>query len=186
MNKFESIENLKSIGFTGFKSIAYYRSNLREIPTQPGIYIVFAVDTNQEFLEVGSGGFFKGKDPNVEIEKLKNNWVDKAHVLYIGQVSRGKSDRNLLIRIDEFLCFGNQCPVAHSGGKYIWQLKNHKKLLLCFCPMPDIDPKCVEAELLYEFKKEYNKLPFANNRVEPRNSEMYFYNNVFSMLENRI
>ena len=39
------------------------------------------------FLPVGTGGLFKGEDPNVSIAELQNNWVEGTPVVYIGKAT---------------------------------------------------------------------------------------------------
>ena len=45
-----------------------------------------------EFLAVGSGGHFKGKDPNISLADLKSNWVDNTKVVYIGKATSYSND----------------------------------------------------------------------------------------------
>lgn len=44
------------------------------VPQKPGVYFVLRLcETEPKFLEIGTGGFFKQKNPNVSIENLKIN-----------------------------------------------------------------------------------------------------------------
>ena len=88
-----------------------------------------------EFLSRGTGGFFKGKDPNVSITELGTNWVKNTCVVYIG-----KAGTTLRKRLNQYLKFGNGQNIGHWGGRYIWQIKNSGNLLLCWKPTPDEDP----------------------------------------------
>lgn len=71
-----------------------------------------------EFLSHGTGGFFKGKDPNVSITELETNWVENTCVVYIG-----KAGTTLQKRLNQYLKFGNGQNIGHWGGRYIWQIK---------------------------------------------------------------
>lgn len=41
--------------------------------------------SSPEFLEVGTGGHFKGKDPNVALLVLEQNWVHNTEIMYFGK-----------------------------------------------------------------------------------------------------
>ena len=70
----EIIENLKQNGFEGFKTIGELKENQKGIPEEQGVYVVlYSQPQEPSFLEKGTGGFFKDKNPNVEISELKAN-----------------------------------------------------------------------------------------------------------------
>ena len=108
-----------------------------------------------DFLARGSGGYFKGKDPNVPLSELCANWVEGAKVLYIGKA------KSLRKRISQYLRFGDGKPVGHWGGRYIWQLTDAQKLIFCWMPV-DGDPDAVETEMICRFREHYGSRPFAN------------------------
>ncbi len=59
---------LRQNGFEGFVSIANLKANPNQIPQKQGVYVVmFPFDKEPNFLQTGTGGFFKDKDPNVTI-----------------------------------------------------------------------------------------------------------------------
>jgi hypothetical protein len=60
--------------------------------------------------------------------------------------------------------FGRERQVGHWGGRYIWQLANHRDLIICWKPLSNEDPCDVEKRLLNEFKNAFGRLPFANLR----------------------
>ncbi|MDD1772975.1 MAG: hypothetical protein LUQ09_08665 [Methanomassiliicoccales archaeon] len=124
-----------------------------------GVYMVLYTGKERpEFLEVGTGGHFKERDPNVPIHALGSTWVDGAMVVYIG-----KTGSSLKGRIRAYMRFGQGKRVSHWGGRYIWQMVGSRELLVCWRPIPgSTDPRSVEASLLKEFEKQYGKLPFAN------------------------
>lgn len=138
-------------------------------PFKRGIYLVlYLCDEPPVYIKKGVGGFFKKKDSNVSVDILQSNWVDNTIVLNIAQaggIRAGKwSKETLNDRISTYMKFGQGKKVGHQGGRYIWQIKNYKDLVVCWKPMPNKkkDPKKVEGELIADFKKIYGKRPFAN------------------------
>jgi len=166
---FKRVDCLKEKGFEGFKTIEELFSDYSGIPKVKGVYVVLRDDSKEpEFVQKGVGGFLKGKDPNVPIERLKAKWVNKTVVLYIGKAGSASSIRpssqNLQRRLRLYLKFGQGLPVAHYGGRYIWQLKDYKNLIVCWKTLfkSQSDPRGYEKELLDKFFSSYGKLPFAN------------------------
>lgn len=123
--------------------------------------MVLNMEPNVEFINPGVGGFFKGKDPNVDIPQLKDKYVDST-VVYIGKAGSSSSKATLFSRLGQYLGFGQTKNIGHYGGRYIWQLKNHEDLLFCWKPLNEEEPIVLEKELLSLFKEEFGKLPFAN------------------------
>ncbi|MDE0303298.1 MAG: hypothetical protein OXI87_00215 [Albidovulum sp.] len=161
-----SVASLRSQGFDGFVTVAdLRRGNRNNIPAAPGVYLVLRdCASHPEFLEVGTGGHFKNKDPNVPMSKLKNEWVEGALTVYVGQ-SGSKSKGTLKKRIDELIRFGQGHPVGHRGGRFIWQLRGADRLLLCWKQIADGDPKEFKKELIEAFKSAHGgRRPFANLR----------------------
>lgn len=151
------IEELNDAGFTGFISVSELREGgLKMIPDFSGVYMVLRVsDVAPKFLATGSGGRFKGKDPNVPVEELKANWVEETPVLYIGKAT------SLRKRISQYLRFGQGKPVGHWGGRYIWQLADATQLLFCWMPV-DGNADAVETDMICSFRERYGSRPFAN------------------------
>ena len=167
--KFNSIDELKSNGFLGFARLAELFLSCSCVPTERGNYLVLYLgDSCPEFVSEGVGGFFKGKNPNFPIQELESNWVDKTIVLNIAQAGgiRGGiwSCQTLNDRISTYMKFGQGRNIGHKGGRYIWQIRNYKDLVLCWRSLPNRiqDPKMVERDLIKGFKKIYGKRPFAN------------------------
>ncbi len=161
-NSLTSVAGLRGQGFDGLVTIAdLCRGNRDRIPAMPGVYLVLRdCASYPEFLKVGTGGHFKGKDPNVPIARLKDEWVEGAVIVYVGQ-----SGRTLKKRIDELIRFGQGDPVGHRGGRLIWQLPGADRLLVCWKEIADDDPKQFENALIEAFKSAYgNRRPFANLR----------------------
>lgn len=154
----KEIEKLKESGFKGFKSVAQLRMSLEDIPQEKGVYVVIRdTDDAPDFVKVGTGGRHKGRNPNVEIEQLETNWVGGTSIVYIGQ-----TERNLKKRLRELIKFGQGQPVAHWGGRLLWQLRDAENLKVAWKELPDQNPKEVERNMLTDFESIYFKLPFAN------------------------
>lgn len=166
--QFKAIDDLRQIGFEGFVPISDLWKDHSVIPNVKGVYMVVrTVNNAPEFLTEGTGGFFKGKDPNVSLDVLRANWVNDTCIIYIGQaggIKNGKQPQSTLrSRLKEYLRFGQGKPVGHQGGCYIWQLKDAANLLFCWMPLLEDDPRTVELSFISSFKKCYGgHRPFAN------------------------
>ncbi len=159
---FNSVESLKNEGFSGFSRMRKYLSDHTLIPSTRGVYMVlYTPKTPPQFLEKGSGGFFKGKDPNVSIAELENNWVDETIVVYIGKAGKEGSSATLKSRLAQYFQFGQGKDVGHWGGRFIWQLKYSPDLVVCWKVLSS-KPREYEAELIQEFVSIYGVRPFAN------------------------
>ena len=151
------VNALKMDVFNGFVRVFNLRGDaLKDIPDVPGVYMVLRDSVERpDFLVRGSGGYFKGKDPNVPLSELCANWVEGANVLYIGKA------KSLRKRISQYLRFGDGKPVGHWGGRYIWQLADAQELIFCWMPVIG-DADAVETEMICRFREHYGSRPFAN------------------------
>lgn len=160
---FSNIDSLKQGGFLGFKTKAELFIDSSCIPKTSGIYIVLFLGKDEpSFLEVGCGGFFNGRNPNVSISELRSKWVFSTPVIYIGKAGGQNSKATLNSRLKQYFAFGQGKPVGHYGGRYIWQLENSKELVVCWKATPDKDPREIEAGLISQFVTEFGKRAFAN------------------------
>lgn len=159
---FNEIEQIKKFGFTGFKKMGELFINSSSIPKTKGVYLILNTERKSDFLTVGTGGYFKGKNPNVSIPELKSNWVDNTIVVYIGKAGKEGSSATLQSRLRQYFSFGQGKNVGHWGGRLIWQLKNSKDLVVCWKTLPNDDPRTFEADLIQQFILQYSKRPFAN------------------------
>jgi hypothetical protein len=153
---FNDIDEIKKAGFIGFKKMSELFLDSSMLPDNNGVYLVLNIDNRPgEFLTVGSGGHFKGKDPNISLADLKSNWVDNTKVVYIGKATSLRS------RLRQYFSFGQGKNIGHYGGRLIWQIRYSKDLIVCWKSLTT-DPREFEADLIQQFVKTYGCRPFAN------------------------
>ena len=163
MVDFDNIDSIKNSGFLGFKKVKELFLNDSSIPEKMGVYMILYIGQQPpEFLKVGTGGHFKGKNPNVPIAVLDENWVENTCVIYIGKAGGVDSRATLRSRLRQYFRFGSGENVGHYGGRLIWQLKNSRDLIVCWKPLQKENPRSAEYELITQFVLEYKKRPFAN------------------------
>lgn len=152
--------DLEDAGFVGWLSWAQVRAgHLVPVPASPAAYVIYRVSgTDPEFLPANPAGRFKGKDPTVSLEALKQNWVPGTPVVYIGKANSANR------RLSQFARFGGGEPVGHWGGRYIWQLADSEDLLIAWHPVIwNETARDYEKRLLAEFAELHNgSRPFAN------------------------
>ncbi len=134
------------------------------------MYAVVRISTlHPVFLPTSTGGHFKGCQPSVSVELLRDAWVPGVQTLYLGKAAVGRTGRRgLRKRLDEYRRYGQGQPIGHQGGRYIWQLADAAHLLVAWLPTPDDDPGEIEAKLIAEFKRVAGTRPFANRNVGRR------------------
>jgi hypothetical protein len=167
MNIFDDIGSLKKAGFQGFCSICVLRETRLEcVPDKAGVYIIVR-DSDQPvtFLRKSPAGHFKGQDPTVRIKELRAEWVEGTVTLYIGKAGGPGQNATIRKRIGAYIKFGSGKPVAHQGGRLIWQLERSESFLICWKETPMDDPRDIEKGLIEQFKRTHGgQRPFANLR----------------------
>lgn len=159
---FKEVELIKKAGFQGFKSMKELFIDSSDIPKMRGVYLILCPIKKVEFLQVGTGGHFKGRNPNISISELQENWVEDTVVVYIGKAGKEGSKATLYSRLRQYFGFGQGKNIGHWGGRLIWQLQNSTELVVCWKALPNDDPRAEEAKLIQKFLAEYSKRPFAN------------------------
>jgi len=158
-------EFFQAQGFEGFKNMGELMDGAStQIPAQKGVYVVLRERVSApKFLPKGTGGFFKGKNPNVSIAELEANWVEDTPVVNIGKAGGVGSSATLQKRLGQYLRFGQGANVGHWGGRYIWQLSDSRDLIVCWKTLYSDDPRDVERQMIEDFKAIHaGKRPFAN------------------------
>ena len=160
---YTTVELIKNAGFSGFYPIAQLWDNHNVIPVTKGIYVIVQpAGTVPIFLEKGSGGFFKQRDPNAPVTELAGRWIPDCKIIYVGKAGGSSSQATLRSRLKQYLDFGKGKPVGHWGGRLIWQLKHHPELMVAWKSLPNGDPREEERRLNESIREYYGKLPFAN------------------------
>jgi hypothetical protein len=159
---FTSIDSIKKAGFVGFKTMQDLFIDSSMLPATKGVYLILNLGKTPSYLQTGTGGHFKGKDPNVSIEELKKNWVDKTIVIYIGKAGSDSSRATLKSRLKQYFGFGQGKNIGHWGGRLIWQLSSSNNLVVCWKPLPNADPRAFEEKLIKDFVIQFENRPFAN------------------------
>ena len=161
-----SIEGLQALGFEGFATVTdLARSNCLEVPVARGVYVVVREPADPpRFMPGSAAGTFRGQKPHVKVEVLEKKWVPGAIVLYVGQAGGTGVRGQLQQRIKRRIRFGSGKSVAAWGGRYVWQLADHRSHRFGWKECED--PLGWERRLLDTFKRHYGALPFANLKEE--------------------
>jgi antitoxin component HigA of HigAB toxin-antitoxin module len=150
-------------GFEGFLPLETVRSSLLQIPADFGIYaIVWPDRTVPEFIEKSRAGRFKDSDPSYSLDVLRKKWVPTATVLYVGKAGP-TAGRTLRKRILELVRFGSGDPVAHRGGRALWQVEGIWRAQIAWKAAAQ-DPLGAEQAMLAKFERAFGRLPYANFR----------------------
>lgn len=162
---FEHIGRLNEFGFVGGIRIADLQVSCRNLPQERGVYLVTRKNKHPAtFVKSSTGGHFKKRDPSVPDPVLKERWLARPRVIYIGKAGGNAKRSTIQDRLNWFMQFGLGRRCAHWGGRYIWQLADAKDLVVYWKTTPRADPRQVEKALLREFIQKYGRLPFANLR----------------------
>lgn len=160
---FNSIDDIKKAGFVGFQTMKELFVDSSQLPLVKGVYLVLNLDKKvPSFLQVGSGGHFKGKNPNISVQQLQSNWIDKTLVVYIGKAGSDSSSATLKSRLKQYFGFGKGKNIGHWGGRLIWQIAASNNLMVCWKTLPNEDPRTFEGQLIRDFVTQFSNRPFAN------------------------
>ena len=124
----EERKRLIDAGFEGFVVVKRLMADMSVVPNVPGVYALLRESSSAPtFLEKGTGGFHKDKDPNVGIAKLESSWVEDSSIMYFGKAGGAGNKATLRERLGDYMKFGQGRPVGHKGGRYVWQLADAKE-----------------------------------------------------------
>lgn len=146
---------LEASGFSGFEPVSTLQRSVASVPRGPGVYAVLAPTTTPpRFLRANPGGRFKGRDPTVPVATLRGRWHEGTPVVYFGKADSLRSRIKLLVR------FAAGEPVAHWGGRYLWQVAASRSFQVAWREHPE--PRSLERDLLSDFVTHFGALPFGN------------------------
>lgn len=158
---------LEEAGFGGFVTFEGLRS--RGAWKKPGVYVVLrSAMTAPAFLAASNAG--KTKDFTERIERLSENWIPGAEVIYIGLATHGARRDGIHRRLNQFRRTGTGAADNHGGGVWIFQLADADDLLVCWRPAEDESDAYVAAlehHLIADFaaRAEHGRWPFANRKA---------------------
>jgi hypothetical protein len=163
---FDSIEAVRAENFLGFLKVRELKdTKCGAVPDAAGVYLVLRDPSlRPTFIATSKGGHFKGRRPEVSVQELEDNWVERAAIIYIGKAGGGDSRSTLKRRIGAYMRFGSGRPVGHWGGRFIWQLADCDDLIVCWQVTDGIEPEARERDLIRAFSGAYGRRPFANLR----------------------
>lgn len=160
---------LTAAGFDGWRTWPQLRAaGYQDIPSLPGVYVVVRpAAAAPAWTHPGTGGYFKGRNPTVPADRLDAEWVPGARTIYIGKAAArkaGGANDGLRKRLGEYGRFGAGEPIAHWGGRFIWQLAEADRLLVAWHTLTwNETARDYEKRLLARFGELHDgRRPFAN------------------------
>jgi hypothetical protein len=130
---FATIDDIRHAGFVGEVIVSALQvSGCREVPDEPGVYLVLRPDARApDFLHEGTGGRSKGKDPNVKVARLRTKWVEGTVVLNIGKAGGPDIAETLRGRLNKYMRFGQR---KNSGTRAEDTSGGYATRAICSCP----------------------------------------------------
>jgi len=151
---------LREYGFRGFLTVDNLMTKgCSRLPPEAGVYMMLNSGREKAFLDESVGGAHHktGESATVPVSELEKKWVDNTIVVYIGQTN------SIRARTETRLKFANGKPVRAWGGRYMWQLKNHRELKICYLKCSEQASATLERKLIGLFQAQYGGCkPFAN------------------------
>ena len=137
------------------------RTRCAGLPQHAGVYLIERdSDGLPDFLPASTGGWFKGQDPNCAPDVIRANWVDGAHIVYIGKAAGRKG---LKKRLCQLIDFGGGKPIGHRGGRLLWHLPDSEELLVRWRTCTADEADRAETAAILDFKSSHQGMrPFAN------------------------
>ena len=147
-------KDLEAAGFVGWTAV---REAASDVPDTPGVYVVYSDRRRAgEFLATNPAGWHKGQDPTVPSALLEERWIADVGVLYFG------SAPDLRKRITRLGQFSAGEPVAHYGGRILWQVSFSAEFLVAWKEADDDDHASEKRGYVRQFKSTFGRQPFAN------------------------
>lgn len=167
---FENPKRLAEFGFTGGvrvselqRSYQHPQRDWPNVPRAPGVYLIVRKSARSvRFSRVSCGGWFKQRDPALPVATLKERWVARAKIVYIGKAGGPGQRATLRSRLQTYMRFGLGEDCAHWGGRCIWQLPDAEDLWIYWKVTARQTPRQAEKSLLKAFVQCYGRRPFAN------------------------
>ena len=162
----KNVQEFTEKGFKGFVTLkSLHRVKCSSVPKSKGVYLILPPLKKPLFLTSSLADKLISKKATVDLNSLSSKWVANAPYLYIGKAGGKKGKATLKDRIRAYVNYGLAKTKSHSGGRYIWQTKGAHRLIICWKPVCNNDPRQIEHDWLVAFKKKYKFLPFANLRT---------------------
>jgi len=138
-----------------------HQTRCRKVPEKSGIYVIIRPsDSAPRFLRKSTGGVFKGLDPSYPFAVVRENWVEGAHVVYVGMTA---ADGGLRSRLGQFFDFGAGKRVGHRGGRLLWHLQDSGELQVRWRTCAANKADSAEDDAIASFKSAHDgRRPFAN------------------------
>lgn len=144
---------LKQAGFRGFERFS--ATDLAKVPEGPGVYVLLREKgAPPVFLEESPAGPYQGRSVTAPVEELREAWVARTPLLYLGESA------TLRKRISQLRRQGAGEAAGHYGGIWLWQLTDSADLRLAW--REEADPVAAKRALLKEFRATFGCRPFAN------------------------
>lgn len=157
---------LEAAGYQGFVTFSELRG--RRAATKPGIYVVLrTVSTAPIFLPTNPAG--KSRNFTEQVDRLEQNWLPAAEVIYIGLATHGARRDGIHRRLKQFRRTGAGTADNHGGGVWIFQLADADDLIVCWRAADNESDDFVSAlehHLIADFaaREPHRRWPFANRR----------------------
>jgi hypothetical protein len=151
----DSRRDLLVQGFKGLHPIgALLDGQAATAPEAPGVFVVCRLaEVPPRFAQANTAGRWKGQDPTLPVELLKDAWLPEAALLFVG------GGANIRQRLRLFLDFGGGKAVAHWTGRALWQLSDAEDLIVGWRLG---NPKADLAGLVADFSAKHGTPPWAN------------------------
>ncbi len=157
-----SIDQVSIAGFSEpIRLVELRETRCASVPAHAGIYLIKREsESAPQFRIPGTGGWFKGQDPNSASDIIEAKWVSGTQILYIGKAAGNKGLKG---RLRQLIDLGNGKPVSHRGGRLLWYLQESEDLLVRWRTCTADEADRAETTAIADFKRSHRGMrPFAN------------------------